>query len=121
MSNRSPTSIRQRRQRPLSVADGRFPPRTRQGLTPIEVAALHERQQGRCAIGGEPLPPRFVVDHDHTLAAAHGHDPRVGCPGCVRGILCHRHNRALGSFRDDAETLLRAARFVVWRRPRASA
>jgi hypothetical protein len=111
-----PSSPRQRRQRPLSRSDRRFPANLRQGLSPIEVEALYAQQQGTCAIGGEPLPPRYTVDHDHTLAAAHGHDPTVGCKGCVRGLLCHRHNRALGSFRDDAEALARAARYVVWRR-----
>jgi hypothetical protein len=112
--------MRQRRQRPIGPTDPRRSTRTRQGLTPVEVAELHARQQGKCAIGLEPLGQRYTVDHDHLLAAAHGHDPATGCRHCVRGLLCYRHNRALGSFRDDAEALARAARYVVWRRSRAA-
>jgi hypothetical protein len=113
--------IRQRHQRPLSISDRRTPTHSRQGLTRIEVAELHARQEGRCAICGEPLPARFVVDHDHALAAAHGHDPKVGCRACVRGVIHYRCNKALGLFRDDAEALRRAAIYVTWRRPRATA
>ena len=121
MSDRSAPATRQRRQRPLSVNDRRIPSRTRQGLTRIEVAGLHAQQQGLCAVGGEPLPARFVVDHDHGLGAAHGHDPKVGCRACVRGLVCYRHNKALGLFRDNAEALARASIYVTWRRARASA
>lgn len=108
--------MRQRRQRPLSSGDPRSPTRKRQGLTRLEVDQLLISQGGHCAVGGEPLPQEFTVDHDHRLAALHPHPVNVGCPLCVRGIVCRPHNTALGAFHDDPDALIRAAKYVVWRR-----
>jgi hypothetical protein len=84
------------------------------------VEALRVQQEGRCAICRKPLPARFTVDHDHRLGGLHGHDPKVGCRYCVRGLLCFTCNKGLGTFRDDAEALARAARYVTWRRRNAA-
>ncbi len=68
------------------------------GMTVEAYEALHDRQGGLCRICGKPetLPmQRLSVDHDHTT-------------GAVRGLLCSRHNKALGLFGDDPD-LLRAA------------
>jgi hypothetical protein len=105
-------AVRQRRQRPLSAGDPRQPTAKRQGLSRLQIAAAIRLQDGRCAIGGEPLGEHYAVDHCHACAATHGHDPERGCPGCFRGIVCHGHNFALGAFRDDPEALRRAAEFV---------
>lgn len=107
----------QRPQRPLSRLDPRAPTNKRQGLTPLEVEAIFAEQQGRCALGGEPLGPDYVVDHDHLLAAVHSHSSRVGCALDVRGLLCRAHNGALGVFHDDPDELRRAAAYIVRRRP----
>jgi hypothetical protein len=108
--------MRQRQQRPLSPRDPRAPTRKRQGLSRLAVAELLTQQGGRCILGGEPLGEDFAVDHDHLLAATHPHPDDVGCPLCVRGILCRAKNAALGAFHDDPDELRRAADYVVWRR-----
>ena len=52
-------------------------------LPPDEYAALLERQGGGCAIcGATPKTRRLHTDRDHKTLA-------------VRGLLCHRCNRAL--------------------------
>ena len=70
--------------------------------------ALFERQNGVCAICGQPeravngltgKPRRLAVDHCHTQ-------------GHVRGLLCLSCNRGLGYFKDDPKLLLKAADFV---------
>jgi hypothetical protein len=108
--------LRQRRQRPLGTLDPRQPTRKRQGLTRLDVAAAVVAQGGRCAVGGEPLGSQYAVDHDHALAARHGHAPERGCPSCYRGIVCNTHNAALGAFGDDPAVLRRAADYVERRR-----
>lgn len=53
------------------------------GVTDAEYAAMLARQGGGCAIcGTTPKTRRLNVDHDHRT-------------GAVRGLLCHRCNRAL--------------------------
>jgi hypothetical protein len=103
----------QRRQRPLGPADPRNPTAKRQGLTRLQLAELVALQAGKCALCERPLGARFAVDHDHELAASHGHNPRTGCLYCVRGALCHGCNRWLHTFRDTPAFLVRAARYAA--------
>lgn len=103
--------IRQRRQRVERTAK-------RQGLAPHDVEALRRSQNGLCPVCLRPLPATFVVDHDHELARAHGHDPDTGCPGCVRGLVCRRCNSVLGWGYEDPEFFVRAARYLARRRVR---
>jgi hypothetical protein len=105
--------IGQRRQRPLGPADPRQPTAKRQGLDRQQLADLVRQQRGLCALCRRPLGASFVVDHDHQLAAQHGHNPLVGCRRCVRGILHTRCNSALGAIGDDPEALQRAAEYVT--------
>lgn len=108
---------RQRPQRPLSPKDPRQPTSKRQGLTRAEVDALVARQQGRCVLCRRELDPNdSMVDHDHVLAATHGHNPNVGCPRCVRGVLDRGCNSWLSGFRDDPDFLLRASAYSGSRR-----
>jgi len=60
------------------------PTRAKQlGVSDDEYARLLEAQGGGCAIcGAKPKTRRLHVDHDHKT-------------GKVRGLLCHRCNRAL--------------------------
>ena len=56
------------------------------GVDDAEYARLLEAQGGGCAIcGSKPKTRRLHVDHDHAT-------------GRVRGLLCHRCNRALPSW-----------------------
>ena len=50
---------------------------------------------------------QLAVDHDH------GHCPgKKGCSECVRGLLCHDCNAALGYFNDDLETMRAAIAYL---------
>src|SRR5688500_1693885 len=54
------------------------------GITKDDYLAMLERQGGVCATCGNPPTDKpLCVDHDHTT-------------GVVRGLLCHRCNKALG-------------------------
>ena len=103
----------QRRQRPLSPRDPRQPAAKRQGLSRPQIEALRLAQGGLCALCARPLGYDFVVDHDHELAARHGHNPRTGCERCCRGLLHKRCNTLLGAFGDDPERLIAAATYVT--------
>jgi hypothetical protein len=77
------------------------------GLEPEQAKALFNAFYERCAICGEPetaisrtgRPQSIAVDHDHATMK-------------IRGVLCARHNRALGAFQDDPEMLRRAAKYL---------
>jgi hypothetical protein len=60
--------------------------------------------RGKCDACGTTEPGHkngFMVDHDHLCCP-----DKFGCPKCVRGLLCHGCNVALGAIRDDANRLL---------------
>lgn len=42
----------------------------------------------------------LCIDHDHACCPG-----EITCGSCVRGVLCHRHNKALGWVRDSVEEL----------------
>ena len=67
-------------------------------LSPEQYWALYALQGGKCfgcqfATG---KTKRLAVDHDHTLAEDHGHDPDKGCVRCVRALLCGPCNQIIG-------------------------
>ena len=65
-----------------------------------EYDALLERQAGVCAIcGARPTRRRLEIDHNHDT-------------GEIRGLLCWDCNIGLGTFRDDARRLRRAADYL---------
>ena len=78
----------------------RKPTRAKQlGITDADYARLLAAQGGHCALcPATPKTRRLHVDHDHAT-------------GKVRGLLCHRCNRALPTW-VDARWLGRAARYV---------
>lgn len=70
-------------------------------------------QGGRCAICGIDAPTdirtsRFHVDHDHACCPG-----TKSCGKCVRGLLCHACNTALGNFKDSPENLLSALGYLL--------
>lgn len=72
-------------------------------------------QGGRCAICGRDTPSerrntRFHVDHDHRCCPG-----RTSCGECVRGLLCHACNTALGNFKDSPDLLMAAAAYILER------
>lgn len=61
---------------------------------------LLEAQGGGCAICGErPANKSLDIDHDHIT-------------GAIRGMLCNKHNQALGLFKDNPAHLRRAADYL---------
>jgi hypothetical protein len=80
--------------------------KSKYGITLEEFDALLEEQGGHCAVcdrtcedGGQHLS----VDHDHRT-------------GKVRGILCAKHNQALGLCGDDPNILIALASYLLHNR-----
>lgn len=69
------------------------------GVTDADYYRMLAGQDGRCALcPSTPKTRRFSVDHDHAT-------------GAVRGLLCHRCNRALPTW-ITAAWLHRAADYI---------
>jgi len=73
------------------------------GMTVEEYDDLLARQDGHCgiceAVDAGADHKRLPVDHDHAT-------------GRVRGLLCHRCNRALGLLGDDIDLLRKAIKYL---------
>lgn len=70
------------------------------GITLDSYNSILAEQDGRCAIcGGPPDGKALAVDHDHST-------------GYIRGLLCRGCNTGLGCFRDSAEFLTLASRYL---------
>lgn len=72
------------------------------GLGDDEFRALVAR--GKCDACGSIEPGHkngWMLDHDHLCCPG-----AKGCPNCIRGLLCHGCNTALGAIKDDANRLL---------------
>ena len=72
-------------------------------------------QDGVCAICRTDSPSdrrttRFHVDHDHGCCPG-----RTSCGKCIRGLLCHACNTALGNFKDSPDLLMAAAAYILER------
>lgn len=74
------------------------------GITLKDYTQILEEQECVCAICGADDPGggnnHFHVDHNHIT-------------GEIRGLLCINCNRGLGGFKDNIETILRAAQYLV--------
>src|SRR6266513_3859490 len=76
------------------------------GLTLAKYYRLLRRQDGKCAICsginetyGEHRIESLCVDHDHKT-------------GKIRGLLCHKCNRAIGNVNDRADLLRKMADYL---------
>ena len=73
------------------------------GASVDELAALFERQRGRCPMCPTDAPnlrwSTLHADHDHGT-------------GRLRGLLCRNHNIGLGHFRDDPAQLEAAVAYL---------
>lgn len=76
------------------------------GISRADYWALYAHQLGRCALcrRATGATKRLAVDHDHAKGCSH--PPTLGCPECVRGLLCGPCNRLLGHIRDDPTRLV---------------
>jgi hypothetical protein len=77
------------------------------GISLVEYEQMVHNQGGLCAICRQPppkdsgrVPGVLVVDHCHT----NGH---------VRGLLCFTCNLAIGYFKDNPDSLLSAAQYLL--------
>jgi hypothetical protein len=77
------------------------------GLTPEQYDEMIAKQDGRCAICGQFPGTTMGVDR-HNLTVDHDH-----ATGAVRELLCDFCNRGLGIFRDDPDTLIAAAMYLL--------
>lgn len=75
-------------------------------LTPEEYQALHDAQNGLCAICSLP---ETATSRGRTLMLAVDHDHVTGE---VRGLLCMQCNTALGKFKDDPSLLEAASAYL---------
>lgn len=83
------------------------------GITQEQYWALYEAQGGFCAICGWATgkAKRLAVDHDHRIAReVCGHDPKQGCPRCIRGLVCSPCNVMIGRY--GVEALVRAINYL---------
>ena len=87
---------------------------TTYGITSEEYTALWQFQGGKCAIcvKASGATRRLAVDHNHKCPTK-SHDPKLGCPECVRGLLCGKCNVFLGYIRDDASIGGRIGRYLT--------
>lgn len=97
----------------------------RYGITRDQYWELYAFQQGRCAICmiATGKAKRLSVDHDHKVCTG-SHDPKNGCPECIRGLLCSRCNAFLGVVRDRVEAFDRGTAYLKdppWQRLRRQA
>jgi hypothetical protein len=71
---------------------------TKLGVTLEDVEQLKAEQNGLCAIC--QTNPATDLDHCHTTNK-------------VRAVLCHGCNTGLGLFKDNSDTLIRAAQYLT--------
>lgn len=74
---------------------------------------LYRVQGGRCAICkiATGRSKRLAVDHSHKCPVG-GHDPKVGCQFCVRGLLCSTCNVYLGRIRESIDAYQRGIDYL---------
>lgn len=84
-------------------------------ITADEYRLIKEYQGGFCFICGiaKGITRNLSVDHDHAKAdEVCGHDPKTGCPNCIRGLLCSKCNSFLGYVRDNPDAFRRGAWYL---------
>lgn len=70
------------------------------GISDEDYHEMLEKQNGKCLIcGSESIDRKHAVDHCHKT-------------GKIRGLLCDSCNRGLGMFKDNPESLRKAASYV---------
>lgn len=71
------------------------------GMTFEKYDEMLSAQNNVCAICGnnETENKKFAIDHDHVTNK-------------IRGLLCHKCNRGLGSFKDDIQILQNAVNYL---------
>jgi hypothetical protein len=86
-----------------------------QGISMEQYLILLDKQKGVCAICNTPPTSKkgFDIDHDHTCCNnLNANKAGYACGKCVRGLLCHNCNVALGHFKDSVQLLSNAIHYL---------
>lgn len=76
-------------------------------VTIEQYESLLAKQDGVCRITGCAVSEGLHVDHAHSCCPG-----TRSCGNCIRGLLCQRHNMAIGLFGDDVDALRSAAEYL---------
>lgn len=68
---------------------------------------MFSKQEGRCAICGRSPERGLTVDHNHSCCPG-----KRSCGSCVRDLICHQCNHAIGLLRDDPAVMRVAATYI---------
>lgn len=71
----------------------------RHGISYGEYERLLAAQNNRCAIC-DRTHQNLSIDHDHACCPGH-----FSCGACIRGLLCHKCNTALGLLNENVDTI----------------
>ena len=84
--------------------------KTRFNMTPKQKEEMFESQGRKCAAcpRTDPIVHDWHVDHDHSCCPG-----KVTCGECVRGLLCHHCNVALGYLEDSPERVLMLYKYAA--------
>jgi hypothetical protein len=93
----------------------------RYGLTTEKFNALLASQGNACAIC-KTTEPRgqynaWHVDHNHACCPRREKGSVRSCGKCIRGLLCHACNTALGGFKDSPALLQAAIEYLRAHKP----
>ncbi len=90
--------------------DRHFSLKKKYGLTVEEYENLFVKQNGVCAVCGEPETALSNIGKIKMLAVDHDHET-----GQVRGLLCNRCNTGIGLLGDNKTTLLKAVAYLLYK------
>jgi len=77
------------------------------GLTLEKRDQMISDQDGKCLICKREFEETPHIDHDHQCCPG-----KNSCGKCIRGLLCHHCNTALGNFKDDVSILESAIEYL---------
>ena len=81
------------------------------GLTPEQFQQMIESQNRKCDLCNREFVYTPHIDHDHSCCPG-----KKSCGKCIRSLLCHNCNTALGNLQDSPELLRKAADYIEkWR------
>ncbi len=82
--------------------------KSKYNLTIDEYNAISARQDHVCAICFKPETSKDRYGKLKPLSVDHNHET-----GKVRGLLCHKHNMAIGIFEDNIALLENAKQYLI--------
>lgn len=82
------------------------------GITAEDYQTIYASQGGKCFICqfATGARKRLAVDHEHNKPGCE-HNPKQGCPQCVRALLCGPCNQTIGRY--GVEALMRAIQVLT--------